>query len=194
MSQPRWHLPPVLGAFPHKQIKQLHLPPSSCLHFTLMTLHLHLSSVSPSPLHFFLDSHWAVIYMQILKCDCGEGKKGEEKEKKTKKRTGLRSYRKINIAPAIFAGNPPFPIRFSSTDWPQLSRESDACCLQSQVKGWRCGECRVVADGKRGVRRLTFSTEGTLAEKRTRKEVQGEINTRVGEGSTSNGNKSGRHF
>lgn len=44
----RWHLPPILRVLPHKQIKQLYrfLSP---LHFTPMTLHLHLSFVSLSP-------------------------------------------------------------------------------------------------------------------------------------------------
>lgn len=42
----QWHLPPTLRVLPHKQIKQLYLFLSP-LHFTPMTLHLHLSSLSP---------------------------------------------------------------------------------------------------------------------------------------------------
>lgn len=123
-------------------------PPTSCLHFTLMTLHLHLSSVSPSPLHFFLDSHWAVIYMQILKCDCGKGKK-KEKEKK-KKRTGLLSYRKINIAPAISAGIPLFLSDSAPLIGHGCPERATPAVSNHRLKAEGDGECRVVADGKRG--------------------------------------------
>lgn len=44
----QWHLPPIVRVLPHKQMKQLYLFLSP-LHFTPMTLHLHLSFVSLSP-------------------------------------------------------------------------------------------------------------------------------------------------
>lgn len=53
----QWHLPPILLPAPHKQIKQLYLSPSR-LHFTLMTLHLHLSFVSLSLYPLTLSVPW----------------------------------------------------------------------------------------------------------------------------------------
>lgn len=44
-----------------------------------MTLHLHLSSLSPQP-HLFVDSEQAVIYMQILGGGGGLIQRKEEKE------------------------------------------------------------------------------------------------------------------
>lgn len=131
------HPPPPVTP---KQIKPFSLPPS-CLHFTLLTLHLHLSLSSQTPL--FPDSQQAVIYMQILICDF--------KKKKlfflSQNKHCLRSCLAFSLL---------YQIQFYWLD--MASRESSACCLQSRVKRWwgqeahggswwETGQCRLCQGG-----------------------------------------------
>lgn len=111
----RWHLPPILRVLPHKQIKQLYLFLSP-LHFTPMTLHLHLSFVS-------LPSHTSSLTASRLSFICKYlwGKEGEEM---------LSSFWKTNSLTILQAS------LFSI--WLDMAfRETTACCLQSWVEGWQ---------------------------------------------------------
>lgn len=162
-----WHLTPILRAVPHKQIKPLYLSPS-CLHFTLMTLHLHLSFVSLSPTVSLPWQPPGCIYMQILICGCGEKQK---KNKKKKMGTKIKRFSLLSLnkeCPAILLASS-FSIRFGSPDW-TWPPESDVCCLQSRVKGGQLQSAQSGSWRRRG-KRLTLHW-WFLAEK----EVQGKIN------------------
>lgn len=123
----QWHLPPILLPVPHKQIKQLYLSLSR-LHFTLMTLHLHLSFVSlsqapslpwqPPGCHLYANTHMWL------------GKKEKKKNKNS-----FSSYRTINIAQQSCRLPVLYQIRLPWLD--TASRESGTCCLQSWVKCWQ---------------------------------------------------------
>lgn len=123
----RWHLPPILRVLPHKQIKQLSLFLSP-LHFTPMTLHLHLSFDS-------LPSHTSPLTASRLSFICKYlwGKEGEEM---------LSSFWKTNSLTILQAS------LFSI--WLDMAfRETQACCRQSWVGADRDSERTLVADGKR---------------------------------------------
>lgn len=110
----RWHLPPILRVLPHKQIKQLYrfLSP---LHFTPMTLHLHLSFVSLSPA---TPLPWQEAGCHLYANTCEET---EEKKCFTsfEKQTASQSCRRPSI-------------------WLDMAfREIQACCLQSWAEGWQ---------------------------------------------------------
>lgn len=106
----RWHLPPILCVLPHKQIKELYIFLSP-LHFTPMTLHLHLSFVSlllATP----LSDKQAVIYMQIL-----------VRKRRRNAFLLLKNKHSLTILQASL---------FSL--WLDMAfRETQACCLQSWV-------------------------------------------------------------
>lgn len=148
------HPPPPVTP---KQIKPFSLPPS-CLHFTLLTLHLHLSLSSQTPL--FPDSQQAVIYMQILICDL-------------KKKRSFSSYHKINIAYDL-AWLSPFCIRFSSTDWTWPPERAVPAVSNHGLNADGDRKHTGVADGKRD--NADFARADPCSEE-NKERVQGKINT-----------------
>lgn len=140
-----WHLPPILRVLPHKQIKQLYLFLSP-LHFTPMTLHLHLSFVSLSPAtplpwqpagcHLYANTH--------------DGQKNQGKEEKEM----LSSSWKTNTVSQSCRR----PSSLSDWTWP--SERLRPAVSNHGLKADRGSEHTVVADGKR--ERGWLCTEGPL--------------------------------
>lgn len=118
-----------------------------------MTLHLHLSFVSPQP-HLFLDRKQAVIYMQIL-------------VRKIRRRNAfllLKNKHSLTILQTSL-----FSI------WLDMAfRETQACCLQSWVEGWQ-GQWAHCGGWWEGGTRLTLKG-WNFAGKGIGEEVQGKIN------------------
>lgn len=78
------------------------------------------------------------------------GEKKKRKKERKKKRTGFLSYRKINTAPAIFAGIPLFLSDSAPLIGHGCPERATPAVSNHRLKADGAGECRVVADGKRG--------------------------------------------
>lgn len=156
----RWHLPPILRVLPHKQIKRLYLFLSP-LHFTPMTLHLHLSFVSLSPA---TPLPWQPAGCHLY-ANTWEGKKKKNLRKEEKE---MLSYWQNKHSLTILQAS-----LFSI--WLDMAfRETEACCLQSWVEGWQ-GQWAHSGGWWEKRTRLTLCG-WTLAAKQIREEVQHKIN------------------
>lgn len=171
MSWLQWHLPPILRAVPHKQIKQapsLPVSPALYAHDTSSSFVICLSVPTaflpwqPPGCHLYANT-----YMWLRK-----RKKKKKKEGKKTKQLFFLSQNKH--CPAISPASP-FPIRFGSPDWTWPPQRAAPAVSNHGLKADGDSEHRMVADGKRGTRPTSHGW--TLAGKRIGREVQGKINT-----------------